>query len=146
MQLWEPLLHEHKGSQTAERIWKGLLSVWPFVVAVFICIAVVSMTASWTEGLFSDGLQCPRCRSRQGLSPLRIAHTLRNSAAARPADVRVCFYPMSTLLSCQRAATTAVCACCLYVCEREGRDLSLALIFAHCSTLSDRCHTDMQNI
>lgn len=53
------------------KIWKGLLSVWPFVVAVYVFIAVVSMAVLWTEGLFQtdcSALATPGCTSGSWLS------------------------------------------------------------------------------
>lgn len=111
--------HKHKGSQTAENL-KRLVVCLAFCCCCFCFYCRGIHGGLMNRGPVSDGLWCPRCfpgcTSRYG-AILGIARTLRNSAASRPPDVWVCFYPTSTLLFSQRATiTTAVLACCLYVC------------------------------
>lgn len=148
-QLWEPLLHKHNGSQTLENLKRLVVSL-AFCRCCF-CFYCRGIHGSlMNRGSVSDGLWCPRCSRLHIIigTLLGIAHTLRNSVASRPPDARACFSPMSTLMFSQRAATTAVRACCLNVCKvgREGGCcavsqlcLSLWTVFGLCCTLSDRC-------
>lgn len=136
-QLWEPLLHEHKGSQTAENlkrlVVRLVLCCWCFC---FYCPGI-------HDGLMNRGpvlaeLWCPCCSRVRVIigALLGIAHMLRNSAASRLPDVGVCFYPVFMLLFSQRAATTT--ACCLYV-FGQAVVLSVAVvIFSLCCMPSEQ--------
>lgn len=74
VQLWEPLLPP---ALEWWKVWKGLVvSLAPFVVAVFVFVATVSMTAPWTEGLFRLPSRLPACHNGGGvLSPRNSPHS-----------------------------------------------------------------------
>lgn len=162
-QLWELFLWVLRGTPTVEKkVWKGLLSVWAFVVAVF-CFYCCGIHDSFVNtGPVSDGLWCPPCSRHIMMRDilLRIAHTQRNSVVSRPPDVWLCFlsYIMSTLHFSRHVAVAAAavrakwCACvqCWHgglCCAVSHILLSVPLSLSHsllltCATHSDKCHAD----
>lgn len=131
--------------------WKGLLSVWVFVAAVFVFIAVVSMTVSWTEGLFQTDYSALDAQPDRG-SPRNSPHPeeflqrllgLQTSECVFSSCARY-FSASVRQQQQQQQCVHAVCMCESVLGEEGGAvggvqcHSSLRVTFAMSWTLSDR--------